>query len=413
MTRSILLPETRPDGRETLADYRARGGYQALEKALGGSPEDVLAAVELSGLRGRGGAGFSAGKKWRFAAAAPGDTKHVVANGGEHEPGSEKDKFLVAHCPHAVLEGLMLCGLATGARRGWVYLIEDMDPQREAVEAALEELGEAGFGERWLAGFAFETSIHLAPTTYVAGEETAAIASINGQEAKPQQKPPYPAEAGVHGEPTTVNNVETLAHVPFIVREGAEAFSAIGTAESKGTMLMTLGDKFQNPGVYEVAYGITWRELFDGLGGGTKSGQPIRAFQPALSSGFLGREHLDVPIAWEAMAEHSSSPGCGGVRMLEEGDDVVAYLVEVAQFFMDEQCGQCPPCRMETNQFVHVLQGVADGKGPGFAEPIHKVANFARGKGRCSLIEMAAAPVLSGIELFKDVFEKRATGGGE
>lgn len=404
---TLILPNRPADApRETLDEYRARGGYVALEEARASSPGAVLDEVERAGLRGRGGAGFAAATKWRFAAEAEGATKHVVANGGEHEPGSDKDKYLVARYPHAVLEGLLLTAYATGASVGWVYLIEDMVEQIESVEAALAELRAA----EGLAG-GVEIGVHRAPTTYVAGEETAAIASINGEEAKPRKKPPYPANSGVHGEPTTVNNVETLAHVPFIVTQGADAYRGLGTDESAGTMMVTLGDRFVRPGVYEIRYGTTWREVFEGIGGGMKSGASIRAFQPALSSGFLSAEHLDVPISWESMKPLGSSPGCGGVHVVEEGEDVVSRLIEVAQFFMDEQCGQCPPCRMETNQFVHVLKGVEAGKGAGFEAPLKKVADFARGKGHCSLIEMAAAPVLSGIEIFAEDLNARATAG--
>ena len=414
MTDRIVLTGDPTAPRLDLAAYRAGGGYAALEQALAGDPGDVLQAVEDAGLRGRGGAAFPAAVKWRIAAQQDGPDKHIVANGGEHEPGSDKDKFLVARRPHAVLEGMLLAGYATGARHGWLYLIEDMTEPLAAAEAAIAEARDAGLlGPDVLgSGFAFDVTIHRAPTTYVAGEETAAIDSIDGGPGKPRKKPPYPGEAGVRGQPTTVNNVETLAHVAFVVREGAAAYRAIGTPDSPGTMLFTLSDRFRRPGVVEAPFGITWRQLFDELGGGLASGGAVRAFQPAMSCAFLGAEHLDVPIAHESLQPLGTNPGCGGVRVVEAGEDVVARVIEVAEFFMAEQCGQCPPCRMETNQFVHVLKAVQAGKGPGYDQQIEKVAAFARKKGFCSLIEMAAAPVVSALTVFRDEFATAAGAGG-
>jgi len=407
----ILLATPGSSLLEDLTAYRLRGGYAALERAVRhGSPAEVTATVAAANLRGRGGAAFPTARKWALAAAQPAPRRYVVANGGEHEPGSDKDKVLVARHPHAVLEGMALCAFATGAAAGVLYLIEDMAGPLAAAEAAIDEARAAGFLGRGLFGstFDFEVRIHRAPTTYVAGEETAALDSIAGGPGKPRPKPPYPGQAGIDGMPTTVNNVETLAHVPWILREGASAFAAIGTAESKGTLLFTLGNEVRRPGVYELPFGATYRRLIEDFGGGLASGGRVRAVLPAMSCGFLGAEHLDVPIAYETLKPLGTSPGCGGVRIVTEGDDVVAFVLRVAEFFMREQCGQCPPCRMETNQFVHVLQGVMAGKGPGFAEKLEKLAAFARGKGYCSLIEMAAAPVLSALRVFADEFRQRA-----
>jgi NADH:ubiquinone oxidoreductase subunit F (NADH-binding) len=317
---------------------------------------------------------------------------------------------LVARHPHAVLEGMLLCGFATGAAEGVLYLIEDMVEPIAAAEAAIAEARAAGLLGAPLPGtsFAFDVSVHRAPTTYVAGEETAALDAIQGGPGKPRKKPPYPGESGLYGLPTVVNNVETLAHVPWIVRNGAAAFAAIGTAESKGTMLFTLGAEVERPGVYELPFGATYRQLIDGCGGGLRGGRRVRAVLPAMSCAFLPAAHLDVPIAGETLRPLGTSPGCGGVRVVAEGDDVVALVREIAGFFMREQCGQCPACRMQTNQVAHVLAGVQAGKGPGYQEKIEKVTAFARGKGLCSLIEMAAAPVLSALRLFPEDFARAA-----
>ncbi len=410
----ILLTRPADAPTQSLADYVEEGGFIALEAALqSGSPAEVLDEVEAAGLRGRGGAAFPAARKWRIAHEHTSETKYVVANGGEHEPGSAKDKFLVAKYPHKVLEGMMLCGYATGATKGYLYLIEDMEEPIAAAERALEELRVAGWLGRGIGGtgFAFDIEIHRAPTTYVAGEETAALESIEGRPALPREKPPYPGESGLFGQPTTVNNVETLAHVPYLIRLGVKNYRRIGRGESTGTMLFTLDDRVTNPGVYELPFGATFRDLIYKCGGGPASGREITALLPALSCSFLPAEHLDTPMDHESLRDLGSSLGCGGVTFVEEGEDVVERVAEIAQFFMDEQCGQCPPCRMETNQIVHVLKGVRGGKGPGYEQKLDKLTSFAKGKGRCSLIEMAAAPVLSAVRLFPDAFAARAGAG--
>jgi NADH-quinone oxidoreductase subunit F len=402
----LLLPPRPDGGPETLAEYRQRGGYQGLLRQLqDGTPERLRAEIAAAGLRGRGGAAFPTARKWELAANSGHDTRYVIGNGGEHEPGSSKDRVLVERHPHAVLEGLMLAGIATGATKGWLYLIEDMHGPRTSAERALRELDDAGLMHMPIA-------IHLGPTTYVAGEETAALNAIEGKPAKPRQKPPFPGELGLFGKPTTVNNVETLAHVAWIARHGAAAFAAIGTAESKGTLLFTLDEQVQRPGVYELPFGATYRELIERCGGGLRNGRQVRAVLPAMSCGFLPAAHLDVPIAYETLRPLGTGPGCGGVRIVDDTTDVVALTLQIAEFFMREQCGQCPPCRMQTNQFVHVLKAVQQGKGPGYADKLTKLAEFARKKGFCSLIEMAAAPVLSALVCFADDFARAAGPGG-
>ena len=362
--------------------------------------------VETSGLRGRGGAAFPTIRKWQLAADATDDQKYVVANGGEHEPGSNKDRYLVERHPHAVIEGLALAGIATGATKGYLYLIEDMAGPLASVEMALKEADGAG-----LLPFAIE--IHCGPTTYVAGEETAALNSIEGQPAKPRKKPPFPGESGLFGKPTTINNTETLAHVAWIARNSGSEFAAIGTEESKGTLLFTLSSQVEKPGVYELPFGATYRQLIEGCGGGLKDGRSVRAILPAMSAAFLSADHLDVPIAYETLRPLGSSPGCGGVRIIDETTDVLALTLEIAEFFMNEQCGQCPPCRMETNQFVHILRAVQAGKGPGYEAKMTKLAEFTKRKGHCSMIEMAAAPVISALSCFQNDFAEAAGPGAE
>ena len=407
----ILLTDLGETPRQDISAYQTEGGYAALAKTLeGATPDALIQTIEAAGLRGRGGAAFPAAKKWKIAARSASPEKYVVANGGEHEPGSQKDQFLVAHYPHKVLEGMLLCGYGTGAQTGYLYLIAQMEAQIASSRAAIAEMRERGLlGSDILgSGFNFEIHIHEAPSTYVAGEETAAIDSIEGGPGKPREKPPYPGVAGIHGHPTTVNNVETLAHVPAILRNGSEWYRRIGTASSPGTMLFTLGAQVKSPGVYEMPFGSTFRDVIYGCGGGPASGRAIRAILPALSSGFLGAEHLDTAIDHDTLRALDSGPGCGGISFIEEGEDILPRIQEIAQFFVDEQCGQCPPCRMETNQLLHIIKGVSEQKGPGFAEQIERITRFSHGKGLCSLIEMAAAPVISAVEIFYEDLAKVA-----
>lgn len=403
---ALLLPARSSEEPEGLAEYRARGGYEGLAITKDKGAEWLRQEVEASGLRGRGGAAFPTIRKWHLAAQAEGDEKYVVANGGEHEPGSNKDRYLVERHPHAVVEGLALAGLATGATKGYLYLIEDMAGPLASAEMAIREADEAGL-------LPFPIEVHRGPTTYVAGEETAALNSIEGQPAKPRKKPPFPGEAGLFGKPTTVNNTETLAHVAWIARNSGADFAAIGTDESKGTLLFTLSDQVHKPGVYELPFGATYRDLIEGCGGGLKDGRQVRAILPAMSAAFLDQQHLDVPIAYETLQPLGSSPGCGGVRIVDETTDVVALTLEIAEFFMKEQCGQCPPCRMETNQFVHILKAVQAGKGPGYDAKMTRLADFSKRKGHCSLIEMAAAPVISALSCFADDFAEAAGPGAQ
>ena len=404
---------TRPPGSppETLEAYRAAGGYEALRTALTSrTPADVTAEVAGSGLRGRGGAGFPTGRKWELAAASEGTPRYVVANGGEHEPGSRKDRLLVFEYPHKVIEGIALCAYATGASEAWLYLIEDMTDAIDSARGAIDEARAAGLIGPSILGtsFALEIRVAAAPTTYVAGEETAALEVIEGRKAWPRKKPPYPGVSGLFGKPTTVNNIETLAHVPGIVLRGGAWFRGLGIDGGTGTMLFTLDERVSRPGVYEMPLGSTYRRLIEELGGGTRSGRGIRAILPALSSSFLPAAALDLPLTHETVKDAGSGLGCGGVSFLEEGACVVCRVAEIAEFFKREQCGQCPPCRMETNTLAAVLGQVKAGAAGDYAAQIEKITAFARGKGYCSLIEMAAAPVLSALRLFPDDFAAHA-----
>jgi len=394
----LLLTRPLDANTERLADYRAFGGYAALEQARRGAPEAVLEVVKASGLRGRGGAGFPAWQKWELARSQEAPRKHVVVNGGEHEPGSKKDRFLVARYPHRVLEGAALCAHATGASSIVLYLIEDM---ADAIAAAQEAIAEAR-AAALLEGL--DVRVALAPTTYVAGEETAALEVIEGRKAWPRKKPPYPGARGLYGEPTTIQNVETVAWVAGIVRHGEAWFQP-------GAMLCTLDESFARPGLVEVPLGTTLRELVEGFGGGTRGGRPVKAILPALSSAFLPASALDTPMTHEALRAAGSNLGCGSVSVIEEGACIVERAVSIATFFKAEQCGQCPPCRMETATIAAAFQKAAAGEPGDVAAQVQKITAFTRGKGNCSLIEMAAAPALSALRLFPEDFAAHAAAG--
>lgn len=388
-------PDAPPEG---LQEYIESGGYAALAKARAGAPEDVVRALREADLRGRGGAGFPAWRKWEMGLAAAGADKHVVVNGGEHEPGSRKDRFLVARYPHRVLEGAAICAVTTGATSIVLYLIEDMTDAIASAEKAIEEARAAGHLE------GLSVRVALAPTTYVAGEETAALEVIEGRKAWPRKKPPYPGQAGLFGQPTTVQNVETLAWVPGIVRHGPGWLQP-------GAMLCTLDESFARPGIHEVPLGIPLRALVEEVGGGTAGGRPVKALLPALSSAFLPASALDTPLTHEAIRAAGSNLGCGGFSVIEEGCCVVERALSIAEFFKASQCGQCPPCRMETATIAAVFQKVATGQQGEYAAQVEKITAFTRGKGNCSLIEMAAAPALSALRLFPEDFEAHARTG--
>jgi len=271
----ILFPHATPEGREGLKEYRDRGGYQALEKTLNGSPEQLIQIVSDAGLRGRGGAGFPTGKKWQLTREAPEQPRYLILNGGEDEPGSKKDRVLLENLPHLVLEGTLLGAYAIGASKAYLYINARYDDALKTIQAALAEAKKAGYYGKNVLGSGFDLEIEVvpAPHNYVAGEDTAVIEVIEGKKAWPRQKPPFPVTVGLFGKPTAINNVETLANVPPIVLKGADWYRQFGTAESTGTMIFSLNDDVNRPGVYELPFGTPLRYLIEECGGGIKGGQ--------------------------------------------------------------------------------------------------------------------------------------------
>jgi len=411
----ILFPHGVPEGREGLEQYRARGGYEALAKAVKSRSEEVINVVSEAGLRGRGGAGFPTGKKWQFTREAPGEPRYLVLNGGEDEPGSKKDRVLLENLPHLVLEGTILGAYAIGAAKAYLYINARYDAALKSVNDALAEAKNAGYWGSNVLGSDYRLEIEVvpAPHNYVAGEDTAVIEVIEGKKPLPRQKPPFPVTVGLFGKPTAVNNVETLANVAPIILKGADWYRKFGTAESSGTMIFSLGDDVNRPGVYELPFGTPLRYLIEECGGGITGGQKLKAIMPAApSAAFLPIEKIDTPLDHNSMREAGSALGCGVVKLIGEGDCIVEELVKIAEFFAAESCGQCPACRMETSTLAMMIKKVQAGQG---GQPIldqfGKILAFNKGKGFCNLIAMPGPPIESAIKLFPADFEAHLSTG--
>ena len=404
----ILFPRGVPEGLEGLDAYRARGGYQAVERLAELSPEDVVAKVEASGLRGRGGAGFPTGRKLALTLECPETPRYVVMNGGEDEPGSKKDRVLMENVPHLILDGIILAAYAVQAEEAYLYINHGYEAATRAVETAVEEARQAGYCGADVAGSGFRLEIVMvaAPSNYVAGEDTAALEVIEGKDPLPRQKPPFPVTEGLFGKPSLVNNVETLANIAPIVNKGPDSYRSFGTADSPGTMVFSLGDEMERPGVYELPLGTPLRHLVEECGGGLKNGKAIKAILPGgPSSGFLLPESLDLPLDHRSLRDAGSSIGCGVVKVLTEDDSVLDEVVRIADFFARESCGQCPACRMETNMLAALLKKVQAGQGnDALVEQFGKVIAFNKGKGFCSLIDMPGPPIESAVRLFPEEF---------
>jgi len=412
----ILFPRGVVEGREGLKEYRSRGGYKALEKALRGmSPAAVIQEISDSGLRGHGGAGFPAGKKWSFAAQCAERPRYVVLNGGEDEPGSKKDRLLMENLPNLIIEGVILASYAVSAPKAYLYVNREYQAASESMAQALKEAREAGYwGERLLGSdFGLEILLTPAPPTYVAGEDTAALEVIEGKQPLPRKKPPFPATAGLFSKPTIVNNVETLANVAPIIARGVEWYKSFGTPESPGTMIFSLNEEVNRPGIYELSFGTPLRFLIEECGGGIKGGKRIKAILPGgPSAAFLPPDKIDISLDHNSLRAAGSSLGCGVVRIVTEGTCMVEETLRIADFFAAESCGQCPACRMETNMLAAMLKKVQQGQvGPPLLEQFSKVISFNKGKGFCNLVNMPGPPIESALKLFRPDFEFHLANG--
>jgi NADH:ubiquinone oxidoreductase subunit F (NADH-binding) len=360
--QGIVLPRVVKGGARTLQSYVASGGYQALEAAVRRPRETIIEAVELSGLRGRGGAGFPTGKKWRAAFSQSPQQKYVVANGDEGDPGAYIDRFIMEDDPHCLIEGLAIAGYAVGASQGYIYVRCEYPNARRILEGALTEAWAAGFvGPHACARseFAFDIQLHVGRGSYVCGEETALLKSIEGNRPVASQRPPHATERGLFGRPTVVNNVETLANVPWIVRQGGEPYRSIGFSNSRGTKVVSLNSLFRRPGLYEVEFGISLRRIVEDLGGGLKSGALKGILVGGPLAGIISPRLLDTPFGFEELRAIGAAVGHGGIIGFDEDTSIPQLVRHVFSFGAYESCGKCTPCRLGSRRieqiFDHVL----------------------------------------------------------
>ena len=395
---------------ENLDHYLARGGYQGLKRALGMTPDEVINEVLASGLRGRGGGGFPTGLKWQFCRKAPGDRKYLICNADEGDPGAFMDRSVLERDPHSVLEGMCIAAYALGADTGYVYTRAEYPLAIQRLEIALGQMRTLGvLGDNILgSGFHFHIHVKQGAGAFVCGEETALMASIEGKRGMPRPRPPFPATQGLFGKPTNINNVETFANVPTILREGAEAFSKLGTRGSNGTKTFALTGKINNSGLIEVPMGITLDRVINEIGGGISGKGRFKAAQTGgPSGGCLPARLKDLPIEYETLARAGSIMGSGGLVIMDES----TCMVDLARYFLtftqSESCGECTPCRVGTKRMLTILENICAGKGqPGDIEELERLGSAIRDTALCGLGQTAPNPALTTIRYFREEYEE-------
>ncbi|KNF07282.1 iron hydrogenase HydB [Gottschalkia purinilytica] len=406
---------------EDIDEYIAYDGYVGLYKALNEmTPENVIEAMKDSGLRGRGGGGFPTGLKWEFTAKAIGDKKYVLCNADEGDPGAFMDRSILEGDPHSVIEAMAIAGYAIGADEGYVYIRAEYPIAVQRLQVAIDQAKEKGLLGKNIfgTGFNFDMEIRLGAGAFVCGEETALIASIEGQRGMPRNKPPFPANKGLWDKPTLINNVETYANVPQIILKGSDWFKTLGTEKSPGTKVFALGGKINNTGLVEIPMGTTLREVIYDVGGGIPGGRKFKAIQTGgPSGGCITEENIDTPIDFESLNALGSMMGSGGMIVMDED----TCMVDIARFFLDftveESCGKCTPCREGTKRMLEILEKITDGKGE--LEDIEKLESLAETiklSSLCGLGQTAPNPVLSTLNYFRDEYlahvqEKRCPAG--
>ncbi len=393
---------------EKIEEALGYGAFKGLQKALHMSQQEVVDEVLASGIRGRGGGGFPSGRKWQFALAQQNEDKYVVCNGDEGDPGAFMDRSILEGNPVGVIEGMMIAGYAIGAKNGYFYVRAEYPIAVQRLRIAIRELEEIGLlGDNILGtGFSFRCHIREGAGAFVCGEETALLNSIEGKRGMPRPRPPFPAVKGLWGKPTIVNNVETLANIPYILREGAKEFAKLGTEKSKGTKVFALGGKVNNVGLVEVPMGTTLRELIFDIGGGIPNGKRFKAIQTGgPSGGCLTEKDLDTEIDFDTLVARGSMMGSGGAIVMDEDN----CMVDVAKFYMeficDESCGKCTPCRIGTKRMLEILTKICDGKGEEQdLEDLKELANATKTNSLCALGQTAANPITSTMTNFPDEY---------
>ena len=393
-----------------LADYVKRGGYEALRKILtqGMSQEDVIAEVKTSGLRGRGGAGFPTGLKWSFMPRTFPGQKYLVCNSDEGEPGTFKDRDILRLNPHSVIEGMAIAAYAMGISTGYNYIHGEIFEVYQRFEEALEEARAAGFlGDKILgSGFNFQLHAFHGFGAYICGEETALLESLEGKKGQPRFKPPFPASFGLYGKPTTINNTETFAAVPWIIRNGGQAYLEVGKPNNGGTKLFSITGDVERPGTYEIPLGTPFAKLLE-LAGGMRNGAKLKAVIPGGSSAPVipGHIMMDLTMDYDAISKAGSMLGSGAVIVMDESRCMVKSLLRLSYFYYEESCGQCTPCREGTGWLYRIVNRIENGQGrPEDLELLDSVAGNIMGRTICALGDAAAMPVRGFLKHYRDEF---------
>jgi NADH-quinone oxidoreductase subunit F len=410
VTTQVLFANIDEPGLNTIDVYRRHGGYEALPKALRMSADEVLAQLETSELRGRGGAGFQMGKKASFLPHGSMD-KYLVCNADESEPGAFKDRELMQKNPHQLIEGIIIGAYAAGINRAFIYIRGEYQLQADILDAAVKEAEDAGFlGERILdSDHTLSLVVHRGAGAYICGEETALLDSLEGKRGNPRLKPPFPANQGLFQGPTLINNVETLSNVPHIVRMGADEWAKHGVSGSTGTKVVSVSGCVQRPGNYEIELGIKTRDLICGLAGGPPPGREIKCFFPGGSSSpvLTAEEGLDLPYDFDAMAKAGSMLGSGSIIVVDDSVPIVEVAKKVAKFYAHESCGKCSPCREGTNWTVKMLERIDTGEAtPMDLDIIASVQDQIIGHCLCVLGDSMAMPIGSMVQKFRAEFEE-------
>ena len=394
---------------EDINEYIAYDGYQALAKCLTElKPEEVIQIVKDSGLRGRGGGGFPTGLKWSFTAANKADQKYVVCNADEGDPGAFMDRSVLEGDPHCIIEAMTICGYATGATEGYIYVRAEYPIAVKRLEIAIAQAKELGLLGKDIfgSGFDFDLHIKLGAGAFVCGEETALMTSIEGNRGEPRPRPPYPAVKGLFGKPTTENNVETFANIPTIIREGAAYFASMGTEKSKGTKVFALGGKIKNTGLVEIPMGTTLREIIEEIGGGIPNGKKFKAAQTGgPSGGCIPMSLIDTPIDYDNLTAIGCMMGSGGLIVMDEDN----CMVDIAKFFLnftvDESCGKCTPCRVGTRRLLEMLDKITSGNGTlEDLDKLEELCYYIKENSLCGLGQTAPNPVLATLKFFRDEY---------
>ncbi|MBR3952601.1 MAG: SLBB domain-containing protein [Oscillospiraceae bacterium] len=390
-------------------EYAKLGGYASLRLALS-FPNGIVGMLKDSGLRGRGGAGFPVGLKWAFVRDTEAPQKYVICNADEGEPGTNKDRILIMGDPHAVLEGMAIAGRAVGANKGYIYVRAEYPYVRELLEKAIADAEEHNFLGKSIMGsdFDFFVEIRMGAGAYICGEETALLQSIEGLRGEPRFRPPFPAQKGLFGMPTVVNNVETFANVPLVLSLGSENFRTIGAPKTSGTKLFTLSGNICRPGVYEFQTGITIRELFEEVGGGCPNGKKLQAIQTGGASGaIISPDLLDTPMDIESCAAVGATFGAGDLMFIDEDQDLIEVCASLAGFFVDESCGKCTPCREGNKRLLELIMKFRHHTAtPKDIDTINDLASTMMDASLCGLGQTSPTPIVTAVKNFPEVFER-------